>query len=128
MKSPASEFFIPAMRGGRIAIAATKSITDKVRKGLAARKAAKVAAKKAAEARVRAQERARAEREERRKMLSEFKKKRGEMKKMRDEIDKPLADAKKRKMIKVMTTKKMPKREAKCVHTFLGSTFLEGIC
>jgi len=77
MISPASQFFIPAMRGGRIAIAAAQTVTKKVTKGLAARKAAKVAAKKATEAKTRAQQRARAEREERRKMLEQTKKKAG---------------------------------------------------
>jgi len=75
--SPASQYFIPAMRGGRIAIAAAQTVTKKVTKGLAARKAAKVAAKKAAEAKARAQQRARAEREERRKLLEQIKKKAG---------------------------------------------------
>jgi len=77
MLSPASQFFIPAVRGGRIAIAAAQTVTKKVTTGLAARKAAKVAAKKAAEARARAQQRARAEREERRKLLEQNKKKAG---------------------------------------------------
>ena len=75
--SPASQFFIPAMRGGRIAIAAAQTVTKKVTTGLAARKAAKVAAKKAAESRARAQQRARAEREERRKLLEQNKEKAG---------------------------------------------------
>jgi hypothetical protein len=77
MISPASQFFVPAMRGGRIAIAAAQTVTKKVTKALAARKATKVAAKKATEAKVRSQQRARAEREERRKLLEQNKEKAG---------------------------------------------------
>ena len=77
MLSPASQFFIPAMRGGRIAIAAAQTVTKKVTKALAARKATKVAAKKATEAKVRSQQRAKAEQEERRKLLEQNKKKAG---------------------------------------------------
>ena len=77
MISPASEFFIPAMRGGRIAIAAAETVAKKVTKGFAARKATKVAAKKATEAKVRSQQRAKAEQAERRKLLEQNKKKAG---------------------------------------------------
>ena len=94
MISPASQFFIPAMRGGRIAIAAAQTVTKKVTTGLAARKATKVAAKKATEAKVRSQQRARAEQAERRKLLEQNKEKAGTSKK-------PVAEDKKRKRTKV---------------------------